>query len=46
MKFCKVLQKASDEMPIMSDLFLRYKKLKKELKAFPKGAACSRAPGE
>jgi hypothetical protein len=39
MKFCKVLKKASDEMPMMSDLFLRYKELKKKLKAIPKGEA-------
>jgi hypothetical protein len=37
MKFCKVLQAQAAEMPMMSDLFLRYKELKKKLKAFPKG---------
>lgn len=38
MKFGKVLKNASEEMPHMNDLFLRYKELKKKLKAIPRGA--------
>jgi len=35
MKFCKVLENQAKDMPELNDMFLRYKQLKKKIKAIP-----------